>query len=83
MGPPLRAAWLRVGGVACLVVAVLLAALALTRFEEGPPPDPSSPAYRDYERGRLADARSVVFLGIGVGGALLGAFACFSRGKEG
>jgi hypothetical protein len=79
-----RRALLRVASVLLVVAAVVLAVLAFTRFGHEPAPDPSSPAYRDYEGGRMAQARLSVLLGLGASVALFGAFACHSAaGKPG
>ena len=75
-GGLVRRTALRAASAALLVLAVVLGVLAFTRFGHGPAPDPSSPAYGEYERERLAQARWSVALGLGASFALFGAFAC-------
>ena len=60
------------------MVAAALAVLAFTRFDSGPPPEPGSPDFGNYEEAQIADARLSVLLGLGASFALLGAFACHS-----
>jgi hypothetical protein len=75
---------LRGASVLLLVAAVGLAVLAFTRFGGDASPDPSSPGFRDFEDGRVAQARLSVLLGLGASFALFGAFACHSAaGKRG
>jgi hypothetical protein len=74
---------LHVASVILLVLAVVLGGLAFTRFGHDQVPDPSNPAYREFQAHRLQQARLSVALGIGASFALFGAFACNQVARRG
>lgn len=74
---------LHAASVVLLVLAVVLGALAFTRFGHEAVPDQSSPAYREFQAHRMQQARLSVALGLGASFALFGAFACNQVARRG
>jgi amino acid transporter len=78
-GAVVRAAgWWALSAV-LVVVALLLAWAAFTRFSGEPGPAPGTPGFDEYESARIQEAWWSVGLGAAAAFTLLGAFACFNR----
>lgn len=69
-------------GVVLLVLAVALGVLAFTRFEGGEVPMVGSPAFAEYERERVWDARASVVFGLAGAFALVGGLAFLDRARR-
>ena len=77
----MRKAWLRVAGGLLLLGAVVLVALAFTRFDDGPAPQPGSPAFAEFRAEQVRDARISTVLGLAGAVALVGGFGCLQAAR--